>query len=103
MEKAPAGGEITVIIVSYRTGPSLFLALDRVAAESDVGEIILVDNGNDAATRAELTRRAAAEPRLVVISGQGNVGFARACKLAAARATRPYLLLLNPDCLVEPG
>ena len=96
-------GEIAVLIVSYRTGPSLFMALDRVGAAAEVGQIILVDNGNDAETRAELGRRAAAEPRLLLISGQGNVGFARACNLAAARATSPYLLLLNPDCLIEPG
>jgi N-acetylglucosaminyl-diphospho-decaprenol L-rhamnosyltransferase len=103
MERDRGAGEIAAIIVSFHTGPSLFGALDRVAAEPDVGEIILVDNGNDAETRAELARRAAGEPRLVLISGQGNVGFARACNLAARRATRPYLLLLNPDCLLEPG
>jgi N-acetylglucosaminyl-diphospho-decaprenol L-rhamnosyltransferase len=103
MEKAPVTGDIAIIIVSYRTGPSLFQALDRIAAEEDVGEIILVDNGNDAETREELARRAAAEPRLVLISGQGNVGFARACNLGAARAEKPYLLLLNPDCLIAPG
>ena len=103
MATGSQAGEIAVLIVSYRTGPSLFAALDRIGAEPEVGEIILVDNGNDAATRAELERRAAAEPRLRLISGQGNVGFARACNLGALRATRPFLLLLNPDCLIEPG
>src|SRR5690348_8835055 len=100
METSSDSGTVSVLMVSYHTGPSLFVALDRIAGEPETGEIILVDNGNDDATRAALARRAAAEPRLRLISGQGNVGFARACNLAAARATRPILLLLNPDCLV---
>jgi N-acetylglucosaminyl-diphospho-decaprenol L-rhamnosyltransferase len=94
---------VSVILVSYRTGPSLLAALDRVAGEQAAREIILVDNGNDAATRAELAARAAVDPRFVLVEGQGNVGFAAGCNLGARRATGRYLLLLNPDCLLPPG
>jgi GT2 family glycosyltransferase len=100
---APASPEISVVIVSYRTGPTLQACLDRVLAESSVGDVVLVDNGNDAATLEALTRRAAAEPRLRVLSGHGNVGFAAGCNRGVRETAGRCVLLLNPDCLIEPG
>ena len=95
--------DIAVVIVSYRTGPTLHACLDRVLAEPGVGTVALVDNGNDAATLAALTQRAAAEPRLRVLTGHGNVGFAAGCNRGVRATAEPLVLLLNPDCLIEPG
>lgn len=97
------GATIAVVIVSYHTGPSLAACLDRVLAEPAVAEVALVDNGNDEATLAALRARAGAEPRLAILSGHGNVGFAAGCNRGARATTAPLLLLLNPDCLIEPG
>jgi GT2 family glycosyltransferase len=94
---------ISVVVVSYRTGATLMACLDRVLADPAVGEVVLVDNGNDAETIAALTRRAAAAPRLRVLSGHGNVGFAAGCNRGARATSGSHLLLLNPDCLIEPG
>jgi N-acetylglucosaminyl-diphospho-decaprenol L-rhamnosyltransferase len=96
-------GAVSVVIVSYRTGATLWACLDRVLADDAVGEILLVDNGNDAATVAALRARAVGAPRLRVLSGHGNIGFAAGCNLGARAASGGFLLLLNPDCLVEPG
>lgn len=96
-------GTVSVVIVSYRTGPTLWASLDRVLAEDAVGEVVLVDNGNDAATLAALRARSAGTPRLRVLSGHGNIGFAAGCNLGARATAGRFLLLLNPDCLVEPG
>ena len=43
------------------------------------------------------------EPRLTIVSGHGNVGFARGCNIGARRARGRYLLLLNPDCCLASG
>jgi hypothetical protein len=96
-------GSVSVVIVSFRTGPTLEACLDRVLAEPATGEVVLVDNGSAPETRASLGARAAADGRLRVLSGHGNIGFAAGCNLGARGATRPFLLLLNPDCLLEPG
>ena len=95
----------SVVMVSYRTGEVLWAAIEAVLSPDQEGmtELILVDNGNPPAVAAELARRAEREPRLVLLTGHGNVGFARACNLGASRARGRHLLLLNPDCRLDPG
>lgn len=95
----------SVVVVSYWTGPILFEAMDSVLAPDQKGviELILVDNGNPPEISGELARRAQEEPRLTLINGHGNVGFARGCNIGARRAGGRYLLLLNPDCRLSPG
>ena len=104
----PRGGPVTgvsVIMVSYWTGSVLGAAIESVLAPDQEGvlELILVDNGNPPDVVAQLLRRAEADPRLVLLGGHGNVGFARGCNLGAGRARGRHLLLLNPDCCLAPG
>lgn len=94
---------VSVVVVSYRTGPALIACLDSVLAQDGLAEVVLVDNGNDAETRAALAAKEAAAPALLVVSGHGNVGFAAACNLGAARSTGELLLFLNPDAALPPG
>ena len=94
---------VSAIIVTYFTGPLLSRSIDAVRRQPDVSEIIIVDNGNwdgavDAAIGPQRTR-----PDVKVITGQGNVGFARACNLGAAAATGDYFLFLNPDAVLPDG
>lgn len=96
---------ISVIMVSYWTGPILFTAMESVLSpdQHSVVELIVVDNGNPPAVTGELIRLTEEEPRLVLASGHGNIGFARGCNIGADRAKGRYLLLLNPDCCLSHG
>ena len=98
-------GEVSVVMVSYWTGPVLAQAIDAVLApqQAGVGELILVDNGNPPDVTKALARRAEVDPRLRLVSGHGNVGYARGCNLGARGARGRRLLLLNPDCCLGPG
>ncbi|MGD2132316.1 MAG: glycosyltransferase family 2 protein [Maricaulaceae bacterium] len=104
-----AGGNVTAIVVSYRTGEILFEALGRLLAEDEIAHVVLADNGNPPSTEQRLDALAAAEAKLTVLRGHGNVGFARGCNLAvaAARARAPegvgHVLFANPDACIEPG
>ncbi|MEM7171153.1 MAG: glycosyltransferase family 2 protein [Pseudomonadota bacterium] len=95
LEGAPC---VSAIVVSYFTGPVLFRALEALLQQSELGEAVLVDNGNPPDVLESLHDRAQTDGRLRVISGHGNVGFAAGCNLGATASSFPYLLFLNPDC-----
>lgn len=94
---------ISVIMVVYRTGPALEESLRRVLAEFLVDEFIIVENGASPEEAAWIDAAAAADTRVTVLRGQGNVGFARGCNMGAAAAHGRTLVVLNPDAFLEPG
>lgn len=100
---APAWAPIAAVIVSWRTGPRLFACLEAALAAPDLAEIVLVDNGNPPDVAARLDALARASAKLVLLRGQGNVGFARGCNMGAAQARAERLLFLNPDAVIAPG
>ena len=93
----------SVVIVSYKTGAVLIDCLRSVLAQSDVHQIILVDNGNSRSMVGKINALADEDRHLEIITGHGNVGFARGCNIGARRARGRFLLLLNPDSILGDG
>jgi len=91
---------VSVVMVSYWTGPVLFEAVDSVLRQGEASQLLLVNNGNPPQVETELRRLRDQAMDLVLIEGQGNVGFAAACNLGARRASGQLLLILNPDCVL---
>lgn len=100
--RAPAA-DVAVVMVVYRTGPVLFEAIDRVLRAPRAAELVLVDNGSTPEDAARLVEIAAREPRVRLLQGHGNVGFARGANLGASTAAARWLVFLNPDALLAPG
>lgn len=100
---ATKDARISVVMVSYQTGPALLKSIRAVQDDPDIHELIIVDNGNAAADRAAFYAAAAKTNTVRILQGQGNVGFARGCNYGAAMATGAYLFFLNPDALIERG
>jgi GT2 family glycosyltransferase len=94
---------ISVVMVSYMTGPALIEAITAVQNDPDIYELIIVDNGNSTADRAQLFQIAQRSRRVRLLQGHGNVGFARGCNYGAALATGDILFFLNPDANIEVG
>ena len=94
---------ISIIMVSYMTGPALLEAINAVMADDDIFELILVDNGNTLEARKRLSDVVAQHSRIRLLQGHGNIGFARACNYGANLARGEYFLFLNPDALIAPG
>lgn len=92
----------SVIMVSHQTGPVMFAAVKSVLRQKDLAELIIVDNDNPPAVVTRLQQMALTDSRLVVMTGAGNVGFAKAANDGAAHATGDFLLMLNPECLLPP-
>jgi GT2 family glycosyltransferase len=95
--------ECAVIIVAYHPGPILFDCLTAALDQDGLDRIVLVENGLDAEMCERVDALAAETDRLQILRGHGNVGFAKGCNLGAAAATGSHVLLLNPDCVLQPG
>jgi len=85
------------------TGESLFPSIESALAQAEAAEVVVVDNGSTPEDAARLSGMAAANPRLRLVSGQGNVGFARGANLGARAARGDLLVFLNPDAFLGPG
>lgn len=91
---------VSVVMPSYYTGPVLLRSVKSVLSQKNLSELILIDNGNSNYVTGKIAEIAAQNSKLRIISGQGNIGFSRACNLGASEAKGDYLLLLNPDCIL---
>ncbi len=92
---------VSVIIVSYWTGPLLVRSVLSAMRQPEVAEIIVVNNGNWSNAIERLSALAGDEAgKLRIVSGHGNVGYAGACNLGAKAATGRYLFILNPDAIL---
>ena len=92
--------KLSVIIVNYNVKHFLEQCLHSVykAAKGIETEIFVVDN-NSVDGSAELIREKF--PNLHFIRNKENVGFSRANNQAIRKAKGEYILLLNPDTVVE--
>lgn len=96
----PAAIDVSVIVVSYNTRAMTLAALRSLAAETVATrfEVIVVDNASADASAAAI----AAEPgERTLIALDDNIGFAAANNLASTHARGDFILLLNPDTLVQ--
>jgi GT2 family glycosyltransferase len=93
---------ISVIIVSYNTRDILLDCLRSVysSAGNVEVEVYVVDNASTDGTVPAIRREF---PQCNVIVNEKNVGFSRANNLAVRKCTGRYILLLNPDTIVEPN
>lgn len=94
---------ISVVMVSFMTGPALHEAVAAVLADRDVYELILVDNGSSEAGRQAINRLIVSDDRVRLLQGQGNIGFAKGCNYGATFASGELLLFLNPDAVMTHG
>lgn len=84
----------TIVIVSFNCREALRACLTSVREL----RVILVDNASGDGT-TEMVRAEFPEVRL--IENRENRGFAAACNQGIAASDQPFVLLLNPDTLVE--
>lgn len=89
---------IDTIIVNWNAGHQIKQCIDSLNG-SISQQIIVVDNAS-----SDDSEKAVADlPGVTLIRSLENLGFGKACNLAAKRASSEYLLFLNPDAAVHPG
>ena len=94
---------VSVVMVVYMTGVALEESLTCVLRDPLVDQLVVVDNGSTEADAASLRALAERDDRVVLLAGQGNVGFARGANLGARAASGEILVFLNPDAFLQPG
>ncbi len=92
--------KVSIVIVSYNVRQLLVQCIDSVrkALAGLDGEIVVVDNCSKDDTLAYLETN---YPDVRLLANQENVGFARANNQAIRQSDSDYVLLLNPDTLVN--
>jgi GT2 family glycosyltransferase len=92
--------DLSVIIVNYNVRQFLENALTSIqrALEGMAGEVIVVDNASDDGSVAMVREKF---PGVRVIESSVNLGFARANNLALRESRGKFLLLINPDTIVQ--
>lgn len=95
--------DVAVVMVVYMTGPALFESVRLVLADPAAGELVLVDNGSTADDAARLRAIADRDPKVKLLQGHGNIGFARGANLGASATNARWLVFLNPDAYLQPG
>jgi N-acetylglucosaminyl-diphospho-decaprenol L-rhamnosyltransferase len=92
---------VSVLVVSWNTRELTLACLASALAElPETGEIIVVDNASDDGSAEAI---ASDFPGVKLIRPGKNLGFGAATNLGAEAARGEYLLLLNPDTIVQSG
>ncbi|MCL2468851.1 MAG: glycosyltransferase [Alphaproteobacteria bacterium] len=91
---------ISVIIVTFHTGPALFRAIDSVLNQGGAFELVVVNNGNPRDVEDHLIARFKTDPKVRLMTGHGAIGLARGCNLGARVAQGTKLLFLSPYAIL---
>ncbi|MGZ3304814.1 MAG: glycosyltransferase family 2 protein [Asticcacaulis sp.] len=106
LDATPSGGSgaeetgVSLIMIVYRTGRVLFDSIERVLRDPRVTEFILIDNGSNERTAQKLRDLAETYRHILLVQGQGNIGFSKAANLGGHLAREPWLVFLNPDAML---
>ena len=94
------GKTVSVVLVTYNTGPVLFKSIESILSQEALGDLIIVNNGNPREDLERLESIERKDERVKVFSGHGNIGFSAGCNLGAKSASGSCLMLFNPDCIM---
>lgn len=94
---------LSVVTVSWMTGPHLMDAVTAVLAAPGVDEFVMVSHENPPEIIAALRELAAKHAHFILIETDANLGFAKGCNIGALAASGDLVLFLNPDAILAPG
>ncbi len=94
--------ELAAIIVNYNAGPELRAALRSIKKEmaGRPWEAVVVDNASTDGSSDYVWEFA---PNARVLRNTENVGFGRGINQGVQATSAPAILIMNPDCRLEPG
>ncbi|HWC12312.1 MAG TPA: glycosyltransferase family 2 protein, partial [Acidimicrobiales bacterium] len=91
--------KVSAVVVSYNSATYLPDCLRSLRSEG-LADIVVVDNASSDGS-VDVVR--AADPEARVVETGANLGFGSAANRGVATTLSEYVLILNPDTVVEPG
>jgi len=94
--------DISVIIVNYNVKDLLLQCINSILASKNLDvEIIVVDNNSFDGSLELISSKFRDFANIKTIANKENVGFAKANNIGVKSATGDYLLILNPDTILQ--
>lgn len=90
---------VSAIVVNHNAGSLLTKCIEVALQQAQ--QVIVIDNASSDSSLVELEANFSTEDRLQVVRLDSNVGFAAGCNVGLNASTQPYILFLNPDCILE--
>jgi len=91
--------DVAAVVVNYNTRDHLLVCLRSLRADG-LTQVVVVDNASADGSVDALRQ---SDPEAVVLSMTSNLGFGTAANRGVTVAGAEYVLILNPDTVVEPG
>lgn len=102
------GGQTRVqaIVVNFNAGEALVRCIRSVLAQGSDVTLTVIDNDSGDGSAEAAASRFEPDRRFTLVRNRDNPGFATGVNRAARHAdagAADYLLIVNPDCELEPG
>ncbi len=98
-QAALTGRSVGAVVVSYNSAAYLADCLRSLRSEG-VAEVVVVDN---ASSDGSVDVARTADAGVTVVETGANLGFGAGANRGVAATESDYVLILNPDTVVEPG
>jgi GT2 family glycosyltransferase len=90
-----------IIIVTYNSEAEIAGCLNAAVASG--ADVVIIDNASQDGTLAEIARTGVTERGARLIANPTNKGFAAAVNQGFTALDTPFVLLLNPDAVLQTG
>jgi len=94
---------IAVIIVNFNAGKTLQRCVNALLKSSEHLRITIVDNASDDGSAQNLRNLFGDHQGIEFLFNPSNLGFAPAVNSVARLVVADWVLILNPDCILEPS
>ncbi len=93
--------ELSVVVPCFNEEKSVFDLLQRVLAQSVVGQVVVIDDGSTDNSVFEISR--ISDPRLIVLLNEKNVGKGKSIWRGIQEANKQYLIIQDADLEYDPS
>jgi GT2 family glycosyltransferase len=94
------GARVAIVIVTYRSYVELRRCLASIERNAPSAQCVVVDHESNPSAVSAIARE---YPWARVMPAASNEGFAAGVNRGAGQTDADYLLLINPDSIIEPG